>query len=285
MTLSELFESLIAQLQPLYSKQESESLVIWLFEEYLGKSKTDLSKNNPLDQVPVELQKAFKELLTGKPIQYVTGKAPFYGREFLVNTDVLIPRNETEELVHLILKGNKSSGLRILDIGTGSGCIPITLALEMDQSEVFSLDISEQALQVASQNAAFLGAEVVFQKCDILNEEIPFENLDIIVSNPPYVRISEKEMMHDNVLKYEPHLALFVNDDDPLLFYRQIAQKAKQVLKPKGRLYFEINEALGADVKKLLAENGFIDLKIIKDLNGRDRIVSAVLKDIFKEIS
>ena len=114
-------------------------------------------------------------------------------------------------------------------------------------------------------------------KCDILNEEIPFENLDIIVSNPPYVRISEKEVMHDNVLKFEPHLALFVNDEDPLLYYRQIAQKAKQVLKPEGKLYFEINEALGADLKKLLAEKGFIDLKIIKDLNGRDRIVSAVL--------
>lgn len=277
MILSELFESLVAQLQPLYSKQESESLVIWLFEEYLGKSKTDLTKNTPLDQGPVELQKAFKDLLTGKPIQYVIGKAPFYGRDFLVNDDVLIPRNETEELVHLIIKENKSSGLRILDIGTGSGCIPITLALEMDQSEVFSLDVSEQALQVASQNAASLGADVVFQNCDILNEQIPFENLNIIVSNPPYVRISEKEMMHENVLKYEPHLALFVNDDDPLLFYRQIVQKAKQVLKPKGGLYFEINEALGADVKKLLAENGFNDLKIIKDLNGRDRIVSAVL--------
>jgi release factor glutamine methyltransferase len=277
MTLTELFQSLSGQLQELYSGQESESIVIWLFEEYMGKSRTDLLKNTVLDHVPVELENAFKELLTGKPIQYVTGKAPFYGREFLVNADVLIPRNETEELVHLIIKENQNSHMRILDIGTGSGCIPITLALEMKQPEVYSLDISELALDVASQNASSLGANVVFQKCDILNEQIPFENLDIIVSNPPYVRISEKELMHDNVLKYEPHLALFVNDEDPLLFYRHIIQKARQVLNPNGRLYYEINEALGIAVSNLLKENGFKNIRIIKDLNNRDRIVSAVL--------
>jgi len=277
MTLTELFQSLSGQLQELYSGQESESIVIWLFEEYMGKSRTDLLKNTVLDHVPVELENAFKELLTGKPIQYVTGKAPFYGREFLVNVDVLIPRNETEELVHLILKENQNSQMRILDIGTGSGCIPITLALEMKQPEVYSLDISESALDVASQNASSLGANVVFQKCDILNEQIPFKNLDIIVSNPPYVRISEKELMHDNVLKYEPHLALFVNDEDPLLFYRHIIQKARQVLNPNGRLYYEINEALGIAVSNLLKENGFKNIRIIKDLNNRDRIVSAVL--------
>jgi release factor glutamine methyltransferase len=277
MTLTELFQSLSGQLQELYSGQESESIVIWLFEEYMGKSRTDLLKNTVLDHVPVELENAFNELLTGKPIQYVTGKAPFYGREFLVNADVLIPRNETEELVHLIIKENQNSQMRILDIGTGSGCIPITLALEMKQPEVYSLDISEPALDVASQNASSHGANVVFQKCDILNEQIPFKNLDIIVSNPPYVRISEKELMHDNVLKYEPHLALFVQDEDPLLFYRHIIQKAKQVLNPNGRLYFEINEALGIAISNLLKENGFKNIRIIKDLNNRDRMVSAVL--------
>ncbi|WP_373494669.1 peptide chain release factor N(5)-glutamine methyltransferase [Aquiflexum sp.] len=278
MTLSELFHSLTSQLQELYSRQESESLIIWLFEEYLGKSRRDISNNIALDSLPIELENAFNELLEGKPIQYVTGKAPFYGREFLVNSSVLIPRNETEELVHLILKENKKSGIRILDIGTGSGCIPITLALEITGSEVFALDISEEALSVASQNAKSLDAKVVFQKCDFLNEEIPFKNLDIIVSNPPYVRISEKEMMHANVLKYEPHLALFVQDDDPLLFYRHIAQKCKNALNPNGRLYFEINEVLGSSTSDLLTDNGFKEIRILKDLNNRDRMVSAVLR-------
>jgi release factor glutamine methyltransferase len=190
----------------------------------------------------------------------------------------LIPRNETEELVHLIIKENKKEGMRILDIGTGSGCIPITLALEIKGSLVFGLDISEKALSVASQNATLLGAKVEFRKCDILNEEVPFKDLDIIVSNPPYVKISEKELMHDNVLKYEPHLALFVNDDDPLLFYRHIVHKAKKVLNSEGRLYFEINEALGTITSELLTGNGFKDVQIIKDINNRDRIVVAVLK-------
>jgi release factor glutamine methyltransferase len=167
--------------------------------------------------------------------------------------------------------------MRILDIGTGSGCIPITLALEIKGAEVFGLDISEEALLVASQNTATIGVKVDFLMCDILNEEIPFNHLDIIVSNPPYVKISEKELMHDNVLKHEPHLALFVQDDDPLLFYRHIAHKAKKVLNPKGRLYFEINEGLGPITSELLSENGYKNVQIIKDLNNKDRIVKAVL--------
>ncbi|WP_194975403.1 peptide chain release factor N(5)-glutamine methyltransferase [Aquiflexum lacus] len=275
MTLSELFQSLTKQLQGLYSKQESESLLIWLFEEYLGKSRKDIRGDFVLNPLPVEFQNAFKELLEGKPIQYIIGKAPFYGREYLVNSSVLIPRNETEELVHLIIKENKNSGMRILDIGTGSGCIPITLALEIKGTDVFGLDISEEALTVASQNASLLGANVVFRKSDILTEEIPFKNLDIIVSNPPYVKISEKELMHGNVLKHEPHLALFVHDDDPLLFYKHIAHKAKIALKPKGRIYFEINEALGRETVNLLKETEYTEVSLIEDLNGKNRMVSA----------
>jgi release factor glutamine methyltransferase len=275
MNLTALFQSFSSQLQTIYSKQESESLVLWLFEEYLGKSRIDLFSDIVVEKIPIELENAFKELLEGKPIQYVTGKAPFYGREFLVNSNVLIPRNETEELVHLIIKENKNSGLRILDIGTGSGCIPISLALELKDAEVFGLDISEKAISVASKNAISLGAEIVFQKCDILTEEIPFKNLDIIVSNPPYVRKSEKEMMHENVLKHEPHLALFVDDGDPLLFYRQIAKKAKKVLKPYGRLYFEINEALGSETVDILTESGYIEVKLLEDINGKNRMVRA----------
>ncbi|SMD42560.1 release factor glutamine methyltransferase [Aquiflexum balticum DSM 16537] len=275
MNLTALFQSFSSRLQTIYSKQESESLVLWLFEEYLGKNRIDLFSNNVVESIPIELENALKELLKGKPIQYVTGKAPFYGREFLVNSNVLIPRNETEELVHLIIKENKNSGLRILDIGTGSGCIPITLAMELNDAEVFGLDISDKALSVASRNAISLDAEVVFQKCDILNEEIPLKHLDIIVSNPPYVKISEKEMMHENVLKHEPHLALFVDDDDPLLFYKHIGKKAKKVLKPYGRLYFEINEALGNETVDILTEYGYTEVKILEDLNGKNRMVRA----------
>lgn len=275
MNLNELFQSSSYQLQALYSQEESESLVFWLFEEYLGKSRIDLLSNHVVETIPIDFENALHELMGGKPIQYITGKAPFYGREFLVNSSVLIPRNETEELVHLIIKENNHAGIRILDIGTGSGCIPITLALEIKNSTLFGLDISEKALSVAAKNADSLGATVDFQKCDILEEEIPFHHLDIIVSNPPYVKISEKKIMHENVLNYEPHLALFVDDDDPLLFYKHIAKKAKRVLKPHGRLYFEINEALGNETVDLLTEYGYTEVMLLKDLNGKNRMVRA----------
>jgi release factor glutamine methyltransferase len=272
MTLRKLFEEYQEGLQKLYPKNEAESLVVWLFEEFLGKKRLDIMHGDVEIEIPNQLKAAFQELLQGKPIQYIIGKAPFYGREFFVNPAVLIPRNETEELVHLIIKENSSKDLRILDIGTGSGCIPITLALEMERPKVFALDISEEALKVAEQNAKSLGASLEFLKLDILMEEIPEGNLDILVSNPPYVRYSEKSMMHQNVLEHEPHLALFVFDEDPLLFYRLIASKAKKALKSGGKLYFEINEALASDIQKLLENQGYSQIRIVKDLNGKDRM-------------
>jgi release factor glutamine methyltransferase len=279
MKIRDLFNQYKNELQQIYPKEEAESLVFWLFEDFLQAKRQDLLKNTSVERVPEKLSLAIEELLQGKPIQYITGKAPFYGREFLVNSAVLIPRNETEELVHLIIQENQKEGLKILDIGTGSGCIPITLALEILGANVSALDVSETALEIASQNAELLKAKVQFLLCNILEDDIPVPDLDIIVSNPPYVRNSEKMRMHQNVLDHEPHLALFVYDEDPLLFYRLIAEKARKVLKPGGKLYVEINEAFGNETKILLEEKGFSSVAIINDLNGKERIVSAVFEN------
>lgn len=275
-TLQTFFKDYSLRLQELYSKQEAESLVLWLFESYLGKKRMDILKNEKLESLPSGLTLALETLMEGMPIQYILGKAPFYGREFEVSPAVLIPRNETEELVHLILKENAMPGLRITDIGTGSGCIPITLDLELKNPAVFGLDISEEALKMASRNAFLLHSKVKFSHLDILRDELPVEDLDIIVSNPPYVRYSEKGLMHHNVLAHEPHLALFVYDEDPLLFYRVISQKAKKALKQGGKLYFEINEAFGKETKELTENLGFEQVRIFEDLNGKERMIRAV---------
>lgn len=275
-SLQGIFKDYTIKLQQLYSKKESESLVFWLFEEFLGKKRMDILNDQIIDSVPDELTVALESLLSGRPIQYILGKTPFYGREFLVSPAVLIPRNETEELVHLIIKENPKPGLKILDIGTGSGCIPITLGLEMNAPTVFTIDISMEALEIAKQNAEILNAKVEFLGLDILKDDLPFEDLDIIVSNPPYVRHSEKDLMHTNVLAHEPHLALFVYDEDPLLFYRVIGQKAKIALKQDGKLYFEINEAFGNETKKLMEDLGFGEVKIFEDLNGKERMIRGI---------
>lgn len=257
----------------IYERQEAESLISWLFEHHLGLGRSDFSQKVEELTFPDLLYRDFERLKTGEPIQYILGKAPFYGREFIVSPGTLIPRNETEELVHLIIKENRRPGLRILDIGTGSGCIPISLALEMDRAEVYAVDVSEEALAVADQNAADLGAEVAFSKCDILAEVPDVRELDILVSNPPYIPEQEKSQMHKNVLEFEPELALFVSDEDPLVFYREIALKGKLLLKAGGKLYFEINEKYGTEVAGLMQESGYSEVRVIKDLNGKERIV------------
>lgn len=275
-TLQGLFKNYSERLQELYPKQEAESLVFWLFEAYLGKKRMDILKNESLDKEPIALSQALEDLLAGMPIQYILGKGPFYGREFIVSPAVLIPRNETEELVHLIIKENPNEGLRILDIGTGSGCIPVTLYFEMKKPAVFGIDISEEALDISKKNADLLQSKVAFSQLDILKEELQFEDLDIIVSNPPYVRHSEKDLMHTNVLAYEPHLALFVYDEDPLLFYRIISQKSLKTLKSGGKLYFEINEAFGNETRQLMEDLGYEEVKIFEDLNGRQRMIRGI---------
>lgn len=257
-----------------YDLNEAENLVNWLLEHHLGLRRVDMMHFLEEKDLPINLKADFEKLKTGEPIQYILGHGPFYGREFIVTRDTLIPRNETEELVHLIIKENPKPNLKILDIGTGTGCIPISLALEMNSPEVYALDISEKALEVASENADKLHAKVRFSKCDILKEIPQVEELDILVSNPPYIPIEEKGQMHHNVLDYEPDLALFVSNEDPLIFYRAISEKGKKLLKPSGKIYFEINERFGNAVAELLRTHRYQNVRIIKDLNGKDRMVA-----------
>lgn len=257
-----------------YDSNEAENLVNWLLEHHLGLRRIDMMHFLEEEKLPQMLKADFEKLKSGMPIQYILGHGPFYGREFLVTQDTLIPRNETEELVHLIIKENPKPGLKILDIGTGTGCIPVTLALEMNSPEVYAIDISEKALEVASENAENLHAKVDFSKCDILMEMPQVKELDILVSNPPYIPIEEKGQMHPNVLDYEPDLALFVSNEDPLIFYRTISEKGKKMLKPTGKIYFEINERFGKAVSELLLELGYQNVRILKDLNGKDRMIA-----------
>lgn len=272
-----LFKDYSHRLQSLYSPQEAESLTLWLLDHFVGVQRREIIQDKQVEVSPA-LEEAMIKLEKGFPIQYIIGLAPFYGRDFYVTPAVLIPRNETEELVHLIVAENKKKALRILDVGTGSGCIPVTLSLEMDQPVLSAVDVSGTALHVAKSNAKRYdkASAIDFVLSNVLQEELPVTNLDIIVSNPPYVRESEKAGMHVNVLDHEPHLALFVPEDDPLLFYRAIADKGISALKPGGKLYFEINEALGAEVTGLLSELGYREIGLRRDLNDKDRIVTAV---------
>jgi release factor glutamine methyltransferase len=258
-----------------YSKEEAENLVFWLLEHHLSLKRSDLQVATPPD-LPDELLKDFQRLLTGEPIQYILGEAPFYGRNYLVTRDTLIPRNETEELVHLILKENRRSGLRILDLGTGTGCIPISLALELSSSEVYAVDVSAAALEVARQNAATLGAKVEFLEGDLLGKIPVFDPLDLIVSNPPYVPLRDQAEMHANVLNFEPHLALFVPDEDPFVFYRAIGIWGKQLLKLGGKLYLEIYENLAEELVQLLHSLGYDQVQVHQDLNGKHRMISCI---------
>ena len=274
-TYSEWMASLSAQLST-YSQAEAENLVFWLLEHHVGLRRADLQLAIPPAVDRETLLTDFERLLTGEPIQYILGEAPFYGRSFGVTRDTLIPRNETEELVHLILKENLKSGLRVLDLGTGTGCIPITLALELQNPEVYALDVSIQALAVARKNALQLGAQVQFMEGDLLGSIPNLDLFDVLVSNPPYVPLRDQGEMHVNVLNFEPHLALFVPDEDPLLFYRAIGVWGQQLLKQGGKLYLEIYENLADELVQLLLSQGYEQLRVLQDLNGKNRMLSAI---------
>ncbi|WP_341481590.1 peptide chain release factor N(5)-glutamine methyltransferase [Christiangramia lutea] len=222
-------------------------------------------------------QKAILRLKDHEPVQYITGKSEFYGREFLVNKNVLIPRPETEELVDWIISDHKKANhkLRILDIGTGSGCIPVTLALELSGSKVTSIDISDEAIIQASRNAELNNSKVNFLKKDILAENSLDSEFDIIVSNPPYVRDLEKKEMQRNVLDFEPEAALYVRDENALIFYEKISSLAGTALKDKGVLYFEINQFLAEETKNLVENFGF-EAELKKDIFGNYRMLKAV---------
>ncbi|CAD5289666.1 MULTISPECIES: peptide chain release factor N(5)-glutamine methyltransferase [unclassified Imperialibacter] len=272
-----LFTEVANQLIPLYEVNEAQSITDYLLEGALGITGKERLAKKPLEVSDFDLdvlEEAVKRLKNQEPVQHVVGYGWFYGRKFQVNKNVLIPRPETEELVHWIANSHKSgSDLNLLDIGSGSGCIPITISLEAPGLQCEGWDISEVALEIARENAIKLEANVLFKRANILEATIDDETFDVIVSNPPYVRDSEKPLMSKNVLAFDPSLALFVGDNDPLIFYKRIATLAKTGLKQEGWLYFEINEAFGPEMKDLLDSLGYSQIELRQDINGKDRMV------------
>jgi release factor glutamine methyltransferase len=275
---TELKLYLTQELLPLYDAEESTALAGELIESFQQELK---SANR--EQWMLAIQQALVRLKEAEPLQYVLGEAWFYNLPFYVNSHVLIPRPETEELVHTIIQEYatinlpSNTQLSILDIGTGSGCIPIALKKNLDQTTVYGMDISADALSIANQNAKRNGVEITFLRGDILNmkaSQIVDLQYDIIVSNPPYITEAEKEHMHTNVLSYEPHLALFVTNNDPLQFYKAIADYASTHLVHQGRLYVEINAGYALDVKYCFEQYGFTDVIIATDMQGKERFVS-----------
>lgn len=267
-------------LQDIYPPQELKSLTMMIWSDMLGMDALDiyLGKDiNLSESKRHELENILSRLRKNEPIQYVRGVGNFLGRPFHVAPGVLIPRPETEELVELIIRENRIKVPRILDVGTGSGCIAISLSLEIPQSLVTAWDISEEALAIARLNNKEMNASVVFEKRDVLESNMVLQSgsFDCIVSNPPYVTESEKEAMEPNVLDWEPGLALFVPDDDPLRFYRRIAGLGMDLLASDGKLYFEINHMYGERTVGMLAGMGYRGARVIKDISGNDRIVTA----------
>ncbi|MCQ2227735.1 MAG: peptide chain release factor N(5)-glutamine methyltransferase [Bacteroidales bacterium] len=228
-----------------------------------------------IDGASLIIEKA-QRVANGEPLQYVCGKAYFCGHEFIAAPGALIPRPETAELVNLIIN-EKNTG-SIIDIGTGTGCIAISLKLALPDAKVTAVDISADALAIAQKNAEKLDANVTLTQCDILQTNVNLGTFDIVVSNPPYIMQSEKSSMEENVLSYEPHLALFVPDNDPLLFYRTIARHCrKEMLAKGGKLFFEINEKMGYQMKEMLAAEGFVDIQIVNDFYGKERFSIATM--------
>ena len=219
-------------------------------------------------------------LKTAEPLQYILGETHFMGLKIKVTPDVLIPRPETEELVDLIISDKPENDCRILDIGTGSGCIALALKSRLAQAEISGIDISAKALEIARKNSKINGLDIHFFQADILNwQKLDWPDFDVIVSNPPYITESEKKLMHKNVLDFEPENALFVADANPLLFYDAIARFASEKLRWGGRIYFEINENFGEETKKMAAGFGFIQIAIVTDIHGKSRFVKAVKPD------
>ncbi len=275
MVLRHIWKETTKQLIKVYDEREATNISYLLLEDLFDAKREDVVSGFHIEVDALKLQVAIDRLLGCEPLQYVTEMAYFFGRKFHVEPRVLIPRPETEELVCLILNENKIAEPRILDVGTGSGCIAITLALDTKGS-IFATDISEEALKIAHDNASSLNAKVAFQMNDVIFQDLEVNGLDILVSNPPYIPESDRETMHPNVLEYEPSLALFVDNQTPLIFYERIGMQGLTSLKKGGRLYFEIHERYGLEVKSLLSNLGYQQIKVHQDMQGKDRMVSAV---------
>jgi len=277
-----LFNDLVKAITIDESIDEIQTIAYIILENTVAVSRTDVFTEREVTITKADhnaIKNIVERINDYEPLQYVFGETEFYGRKFKVNSSVLIPRPETEELVALVkdhFNALNISGPRIVDIGTGTGCISISLALEIPGAKVFATDISVEALETARYNATALDANVDFLNTDILFGDIPVDELDAVVSNPPYVTFSEKPTMKNNVTGFEPSVALFVSDEDPVIFYRAIAGKAFKSLTAGGLLAVEINERFGLEVAKILTNLGFTSVRIVNDLFGKERIVKGL---------
>ncbi|ELY1977930.1 peptide chain release factor N(5)-glutamine methyltransferase [Flavobacterium psychrophilum] len=270
----------VQALASIFDEKEIESFFYIILEAFHQLKRVDLvlSPDLKLDNIQLlQWETVLLQLKEQKPIQYILGETQFFGLPFYVNENTLIPRPETEELVEWIIKENLKinslKNLKILDIGTGSGCIAISLAKNLPNASVFAIDVSDKALATAQKNAVLNEVDITFIEKNILQTEDLNQEFDIIVSNPPYVRNLEKKEIHKNVLEYEPHLALFVEDNDSLLFYRKITELATRNLSNNGQLYFEINQYLGKETVELLEKYNFKNTTLKKDIYGNDRMI------------
>lgn len=274
----ELISFLKEKLSQVYDTQEAENLAFLVAEDFYSVSKSDYILDNPLSN-KIDFSRfdsIIERLLNNEPIQHIKGEVEFYDLRFKVSKAVLIPRPETEELVHLIIQENKhKQNLSIIDYCTGSGCIAICLDKNLNATTT-AYDISEEALLIANENNTLNNSYVAFKMLDLLKNEPQEKDIDIIVSNPPYVLESEKALMNKNVLDFDPHLALFVDDVDALIFYDRISTIAYNQLKNGGQLYFEINEQFGKETQELILSKGFTSAEVIKDFQGKDRMIKAL---------
>jgi release factor glutamine methyltransferase len=277
-----LFQDFVDSISIQESRDEIKSIAYLVFENVFGLTRTEILTEKKVALSPTtqtQLNSIVVRLNNHEPVQYILEESFFYGRSFKVNRAVLIPRPETEELVKVVIsfaKKEKKKKCRILDIGTGSGCIAVTLALELPNAEVFAADVSPAALDMASTNARHLHADVQFMQYNVLKDRVP-GTIDIIVSNPPYIGWNERDTMAKNVTDYEPAQALFVDAHDPLIFYKAIVTRARESLTSNGLVAVEINERFGEEVQQIFIESGLTDVQVIQDVLGKDRIVKGVL--------
>lgn len=273
MTRAEVLAEVTCRLEPLYGRAEAASIARIVAEELCGFTFVQyISEPHAAASVPQNFGQMLQRLCEWCPVQYVTGRTEFLGRSFAVGPGVLVPRPETEELVRWVV-GSCSGPCRILDAGTGSGCIAVSLAAELPQAEVCAIDISERALDWARRNAQSAGVQVQFRKADMLDGRLCAGMFDAIVSNPPYVPLAERSQMLPNVTDYEPAEALFVPDDDPLLYYRAVAAFACRSLRPGGLLFFEIHRSAAPGLERMLRDMGFDDVQTRNDMNDKPRMM------------
>lgn len=272
MTIQQINQQFNEQLSPLYDQEEIQAIFRFYIEIKLNVIDSILYTDQQMEYDLPDFEKDLIDLKNGKPVQQVVGKAFFYDYFFYVNEHTLIPRPETEELIYMITeKYERNAALNIIDLGTGTGCIPITLAKLFPNATIKALDISSEALEVAKRNNLELGTNVEFIQQDLLQPFTLDKSFDIIISNPPYIRELEKQEMHQNVLHYEPHLALFVSNDDPLIFYRKVAEFGINHLNPQGKIFCEINQYLGQETKEMFKKY-FQEVYIHNDISGNNRI-------------